>query len=150
MSSDTSRPIITQASIDEYQEKMYLVATDGYTLAAIKLDDSTRDLKGKRITREDVTKWYKLAATRDRFTDETVRELAADQEGNYPEWQRLIPTADPEPVAVIGINAEYLLNIQNLADHFCFKMEFHGVSGQVIMNHNESIYIVMPLNKGRY
>ena len=143
MSSDTSRPVLTEANINIAEGNLYLTATDGYQLVALLLDDSLKELEGKAITRADMTKWYKLATAKDIFNNDTVKELATESAGNYPDWYKIIDR-EQEAIPEITINATYMLTMQIIADKPLPWM-FHGKLGPAVARWNDDIYVVMPL-----
>jgi hypothetical protein len=144
LSSD--RPILTHTAISEYKGHIYLVATNSYTLSAIRLEDSLKELIGKSIDREDIIKWYKLASGKDMFTSETVRELAQDIDGTYPQWQPLIPT-ESEAIKQIGLDAKLLLVLQELAGGNNLTLQFYGDTKPVVAYSGDDIYLIMPIIK---
>lgn len=151
LSSDEVRPILTQASIELYNDVTHLVATDSYKLVAIPVN-GVSDMVGKRIPREELVKWYKLASNKDRFTDDNVRELATidpEEHGKYPDWQKLVPKEDEEKSqqTSIGVQASYLVTMEKLADQpggmywDCYN------NTMLVSRVNGSIYLVMELRK---
>lgn len=154
MSSDDSRPVLTQASIELYNDISHLVATDSYKLVAIPVT-GVSDMIGKRIPREELVKWYKLASNKDYFTDENVRELATidpEESGKYPEWQKLMPTEEEEPFAQtgMGVQASYLLTMENLAGNTGgMYWDFYKDHSMLVARENSCIYVVMELRKKR-
>ena len=161
LSSDDARPVLTQASIELYNDVSHLVATDGYTLAAIPVN-GVSDMIGRRIEREDLVKWYKLASNKDIFTDENVRELAKevytdfgekDTEGKlygkYPEWQKLVPTGEHGSFSTVSLNAKYLLTMQTLVGQDeGIEMQFYGDKfSPVVIKHDGILCLVMPLKR---
>jgi len=161
LSSDTARPVLTQASIELYNDVSHLVATDGYMLAAIPVN-GVSDMIGRRIEREDIVKWYKLAGTKDVFTDDDVRELAKevytdfgekDTEGKlygkYPEWQKLVPTGENAAFTGINLNVKYLMTAQTLLGRDSgIEMQFFGDKfSPVVIKNDGMLVLVMPLKK---
>lgn len=158
MSSDDSRPILQQANIDLYNDVTYLVATDSYKLVALPVD-GVSDIVGHRIEREDIVKWYKLASNKDRFTNDTVRELAKptytdfsekDTEvklyGKYPQWQSLIPTGEKTALTETALNANFLVTVQNLFDSSGLTLQFYkDKSGPVVVRNNGMIGLIVPI-----
>lgn len=145
LSKDTTRPVLTQAAISLYHDKPYLVATDGYTLAALELNTDLKDIAGKRIERGVIEMWYKLADTKSRFTDDDVRELAKDLDGEYPEWQKLIPKGN-EPCQPTSFNANFVLNIQTLSGESGVRAIMSG-AGKLIRleDGTRNIYLIAPM-----
>lgn len=157
LSDDSTRPVLTQASIELYNGVTHIVATDGYTLAAIPVN-GVADIIGHRIERSDIVKWYKLASAKDTFTDENVRELArptytdfGDNDtdgklyGKYPEWQKLIPSGDSVDMSTISINSEYLLTMQTLINNGPLMLNFYGKNAPVVIRGvNNMLCVVMP------
>lgn len=154
LSSDEVRPILTQASIELYNDITHLVATDSYKLVAIPVN-GVSDMVGKRIPRAELVKWYKLAGTKDYFTDENVRELATidpEEHGKYPEWQKLIPTDTEEPFAQtgMGVQASFLVTMENLAGQSGgMYWDFYKDHSMIVAKENSCIYVVMELRKRR-
>lgn len=148
LSSDNVHPILTQASIELYNDVTHLVATDSYKLVAIPVN-GVSDMIGKRISREDIVKWYKLASNKDRFTDENVRELATlnpEEHGKYPKWQDLVPTGEKTAFTQTILNVNYLMTIQNLFEVPGLTLEFYGDKfGPVVVRNNGMLGLIMPL-----
>lgn len=162
LSSDNARPVLTQASIRTCTDDVsHLVATDGHMLAAIPVN-GVSDMIGRRIKREDLVKWYKLASTKDVFTDDDVRELAKevytdfgdkDTEGKlygkYPEWQKLVPTGERAAFTGVNLNVKYLATAQNVlgTDHG-IEMQFYGDKfSPVVIKNDGTLVLVMSLKK---
>lgn len=143
VSADETRPILCNAMISIFEGEPYLMATNSYKLAALGLPHELVALDGLSISRESLVRWYKLAENKDFFTDETVRELATELEGTYPEWQQFLkPLTDNSPR--IAFNAEYMLTMQILHGD-SLTWEF-GTSLQPIVAYaSDNIYLVMPL-----
>ncbi len=160
LSSDDARPVLTQASIELYNNISHLVATDGYMLAAIPVN-GVSDMIGRRIERAELVKWYKLAGTKDVFTDEDVRELAKETftdfgdkdtegklHGKYPEWQKLVPSGEPAPMSTVNLNVNYLNTAQNLIGQPGIEMQFFGDKFSPVVIKNDGVLVlVMPLKK---
>lgn len=154
LSSDDTRPILTQASIELYNDVSHLVATDSYKLAAIPVN-GVSDIIGKRIPREELVKWYKLAGNKDLFTDENVRELATidpEEHGKYPAWQEIVPKLDEEttPQHSFGAQASYMLTMEKLSEQDGgMYWDFYKDHVMLVNRTNGSLYVVMELRKRR-
>jgi len=159
LSSDSARPVLTQASIELYNDVSHLVATDGYMLAAIPVN-GVSDMIGRRIEREDIVKWYKLANTKDLFTDDNVRELAKETftdfgdkdtdgklHGKYPEWQNSYD--ERAAFTSVNLNVKYLVTAQNvLGTEHGIEMQFYGDKfSPVVIKNDGTLVLVMPLKK---
>jgi DNA polymerase III sliding clamp (beta) subunit (PCNA family) len=151
ISSDDTRPMLQQVKIDTFEDKPVLVATDGYVLAAINLDDSVLPEVGKMIDRSEIVKWYKLATNKDIFSEATLLELPKTHiEGVYPVWQKLVPEAkDFSAQASMRFNAQYMATIQTLAARDGYNAglcwELYGKLSPLVARDESGTYLVMPL-----
>jgi hypothetical protein len=163
LSKDDTRPILEHALIDDYQGQLTLVATDSYKLIALKLHITSADGQeyiGKLVSRDDLTRWYKLAATKDTLMTNDLLAMAAASDMNYPKWQDLLKekTASgngrtdqdlkPEAVSKIGFQADYAVTLEKLAGTQLFY-EFHGPFGAMLARTDDGLFILMPLKEGR-
>ena len=144
MSSDESRPVMCKASLQQHNDKMYLVTTDSYKLTAQRISDDFADSIGHSISRESLTKWYKLAGPKDRFTDEDVRELMQDNVTDYPKWQTLMPALEwtPSELTQFSVQVSFLVTMENLAGG---SLIYKFNSQQLYAEKDGSIYVVMQL-----
>ena len=134
-----------------------LVATDSYKLAAITLTDDILPLMGYLIPRAELVKWYKLADNKSYLTETDLQPMAVEDnlswEGKaaYPEWQKLVKYDKCEAIAHVGLNANYMLTMQILADANGYSAgltwEFFGELAPVIAERDQNIYVVMPLKR---
>lgn len=153
MSKDSSRPILNTAYIDRYEGRRVMVATDGYKLAAVYLDEDAEPIVGKLIRREAIEKWYKLATGKSRLTGEELVAVSADdyaqhgsyQEGKYPEWQRLVPTSEPEGQEVMHFNAEFMKIVQDMNGADSIQVELRGKLAPMMIKSEVSLAMVMPM-----
>lgn len=151
ISSDTARPVITHVKIDTYEGHPVLVGTDGYTLVALRLTDDILPSMGQLIPRAELTKWYKLAGTKDRLTEADLIPMAVPDDKsfengrtNYPEWQKLIPT-EFGSLPSFALNANYLLTMQTLNDApLTWQLGMTKLT-PVIARANDNLYVIMPL-----
>lgn len=158
MYKSSDRPVIASGYVDAYKEHTVLVATDGYTLAAVHMDGA-EELIGKMIRREAIEKWYKLATSKSRLTGEELVEVSNDdyashgsyQEGTYPEWQGLIPTECDTTSFLrdlsIGLNASYLKNIQDAAGEESIRLQLYGTLRPIVVEADNGLYILMPTKR---
>jgi DNA polymerase III sliding clamp (beta) subunit (PCNA family) len=159
ISSDETRPILTNAKIDTYEGRPVLVGTDSYKLAVITLTDDILPLMGYLIPRAELIKWHKLASHKDYLTEADLQPMATpddqamfrndDQDkSQYPKWQPLVTRDKNEAVTHISINAQFMATMQTLADADGYNgglvWEFGGALAPVIAEHNQNIYVVMP------
>lgn len=149
ISADESRPVLTHAKIDTFNDQTVLVATDSYKLAAINLDPKiVKPILGQLIPRAELQKWYKLATNKDFLTDTDLLTITVKESevGKYPQWQQLVPDKKKfSALAGIGLNASYLLTIQTLIDTTALMLEFYGPLMPVVIRHDQNTYIVMPI-----
>lgn len=151
MSKDTVRPVLCSTLVDEFNGKRGLVATDGYVLTMVFLDDVDDSYLGKRITRQALEKWYKLADGKSQLTGESLQELMEDDvhngrdlEGNYPKWQRLVPK-ETSAVDTIAFNADFAKIVQDLNSTSGVTMKLTGKLGAMIVETETSYSLIMPL-----
>src|SRR5690606_8876481 len=122
MGKDDMRPVLKTAYIDKYNDRLVMVATDGYKLSAVYLDEDAEPLLGRLIRREAIERWYKLATGKSRLTGEELVRVSADdyaqhneyQDGTYPQWQALVPKGEIEGQGEMAFNAEFFKIVQDL------------------------------------
>lgn len=151
MSKDTSRPVLCSTLIDEFNGRRGLVATDSYVLTIVYLDYIEDSHIGKRITRQALEKWYKLADGKSRLTGEELQDLLEDDvhngrdvSGNYPEWQLLVPK-ETSAVDTIAFNADFAKIVQDLNGTAGVTMKLTGKLGAMIVETDTSYSLIMPL-----
>lgn len=153
MSKDDMRPILCTAKIDLYNEVPHLVATNGYVLAAVKLDEDASELVGKMIRRDALEKWYKLATGKSRLTSEELISVSSDdyaqhngyQDGNYPQWQSLVPEGVSVSQPEMAFNADFFKIIQDLDGADSVKVELFGKLSPMKITTDSGMYLVMPM-----
>lgn len=150
MSKDSSRPVLCSTLVDEYKGKPVLVVTDGYVLTAVYIDYA-EDFIGKRITREAIEKWYKLADGKSRLTGESLQELMEDDyhngrqvSGDYPKWQSLVPSTT-EAVDTIAFNADFAKIVQELNGATGLTLKLTGKMGALVSDTDVAYTLIMPL-----
>lgn len=153
ISADTARPVLTELAITtDKTGQAVLVATDGYVMAALPAGELS-DLKGKTITRDSLTRWYKLAAARDTLKVAELRDMAGDPSGEYPAWEQQLNNMTPGAVDQLLVNPDYLKVMEQLAGDLgrskTLTYTFHGVYGALVAEHNGARYVVMPLKPGK-
>lgn len=154
MSKDISRPVICAAHIEMLDDKQVMVATDGYKLSAIYLDETIEELNGKLIRRTAFERWYKLADGKSRLTATELQTLLNDDfalndgylDGQYPEWQKLIPK-EVEPQGGMHFNADYVKIIQDLNGDESVSVDLYGSLAPMVVRHDVSLSLIMPMKK---
>lgn len=152
MGKGNMRPALNVGYVDKYNDRVVLVATDGYKLAAVYMDGAD-ELIGKNIRREAIERWYKLATGKDRLNgEELVRVSSEDysmhgeyQDTEFPEWQRLMPTHEPEPQEAMRFNADFFKVVQDLDGSEGVKVELYGRLAPMVVKGDIGTYMVMPL-----
>lgn len=152
MSKDKTRPVLCSAYIDNYNGKNVLVATDGYILVAMKLEDIEQDHIGKRVSREAVERWYKLADGRSRLSGADIQDMMefdqfnqSDLDGVYPEWQKLIPQGGESSLDSISFNANYAKILQDVRGVDGLTLKMYGKLAPMIHEDETGLYILMPM-----
>jgi DNA polymerase III sliding clamp (beta) subunit (PCNA family) len=151
ISTDEIRPVLTYALIDEFEDRLMLVATDGYALAAIVLANADKELcalyKGKLISRQSLTRWYKLASAKDILSTEELLSMAESIEAmHYPQWQPLVKSHKPESTTCIAFNAQYAVMLAKIAgSNLTYTLQ--GNTGSMLARQHDSSYLLMPLRQ---
>lgn len=156
MSKDTIRPVLCSAYIDKWNGNNVIVATDGYMLTALKFDDIDDQYVGKRISREAIEKWYKLADGKSRFTGEIIQELMEDDVHNarnmsdeYPKWQQLMPSLVDTDAFIkdtsISFNADFTKIAQDLLNSGSVTMKLYGKLSPMIIDNEVAMIMIMPM-----
>ena len=151
MSKDTFRPVLCSTLIDKFNGKPVMVATDGYVLTAVKLDDIDESYIGKRISREAIEKWYKLADGKSRLTGESIQELMEDDVhngrelyGDFPKWQEIVPK-ESQAVDTIAFNADFAKTVQDLNAVDGLIYTLNGKLGAMVSDTDVAYTMLMPL-----
>lgn len=145
ISSDDTRPALTHLAVTKIGEGIYLTATDGYHLAALRVSNDWEPyLEKGGIPRAELVKWYKLATAKDVLTEQELFTMITEMDKPFP------PIADIADnlrgtITKIGLNMVYCLRMQELAGH-PLQWTF-GTShlSPAIARDDGNIYIVMPV-----
>ena len=153
MSKDKFRPVLCSTLIDKFYNKPVLVATDGYVLAAVYLEYVDDSYIGKRISREAIERWYKLADGKSILNGDTLQELMEDDvyngrelNGDYPKWQQIVPK-ESQAVDTIAFNADFAKTVQDLngVDGLTYKL--NGKLGAMVSDTDVAYTILMPMKR---
>ena len=153
MSKDETRPILNCGYVDVLNDQVVLVATDGYKMTAVYVDDDALDLVGTKIRRSAFERWYKLADGKSRLTGEELVQLASEDygmnngymDGDYPNWKGLIPEGVTTSIPEVKFNAEFFKIIQDLNSDTNVVVEFHGPLSPMVIDHEKSYSLVTPM-----
>lgn len=145
---DPARVTLSHAKIDTYNGRTVLMGTDGYKLAAIYIDEAD-ELVGKLLPREAIERWYKLATGKSRLTGREIVESLAQEltEGNYPEWQKLVPQGDTLPQTTMRFNAEFFKIMQDLTGNADMTVKFYGEVHPMVIESEDGVFVVMPMKQ---
>lgn len=148
IAKDNIRPILTNATVSRYNDRLVLVGTDGQKFAAIYIEDAER-LEGKLIPREALEVWYKLATGKSRLTgQEIVDKLSKDaKDGQFPSWQKLIPKGDTVPQTTMRFNADFFKIMQDLTGNADMTVKLYGEVHPMVIESEDGVYVVMPMKK---
>jgi hypothetical protein len=153
ISKDDTRPALQQAVVGKYNDATFLAATDSYHLVALELKELDGDkFDGQAISRDALTRWYKLAATRDTFTEETLRDELKPAGYDFPKWQSLFTeeklklTSQPS----VSVQGDYLNDLakiagKNVVYDFCKGGMMYADITDNKFGVNDGIYVVMQL-----
>jgi len=146
---DDSRPVLQCVKFEAKDGKLTMVSADGFRLAVIALDYEGEgqalinrdDLKGvanalRRAKRARVSFENGDVANRPSLTIDTelIRYTFTSWEGNYPEWQRLIPTGFNYHAHFDAIEAIKAVNsLKALADSKSYPIDLTIGNGKVVM-----------------
>lgn len=154
MSKDKFRPVLCSALIDKLNNKDVLVATDGYVLTAVYLEYVDDSYIGKRISREAIERWYKLADGKSILNGDTLQELMEDDAyngrdlyGDYPKWQQLVPR-ESQPTDSIAFNADFAKKVQDLNGVDGLTYTLNGKLGAMVSDTDVAYTMLMPIMKG--
>lgn len=152
ISKDETRPeALRCAYIDKLGDKVVLVATDGYKLAAINLTEDHEHLVGRLIRREAIEKWYKLSTGKSRLIDEIEQVSNEDYatHGSYVEkyvnWQTVLPSYEPDGQKQMKFNAEFFKIIQELDGTDDLVVTLYGDLAPMEIKTDRGYYLVMPM-----
>ena len=158
MMKDNTRPGLECGYIDLYNDRPVIVATDGYILSAVYLDDEARNHVGKRVTRDSIERWYKLADGRSLFTGDTIQQLLEEDvregrtiPGAYPAWQTLIPSNKDfykfKDDMTISFNADFMKLAQDLSVDNNVKVSIYGKLSPLVIESETSLTLIMPVKE---
>lgn len=152
ISKDETRPeALRCAYIDKYNDKVVMVATDGYKLAAIYLTEDHEHLVGRLVRREAIEKWYKLSTGKSRLIDDIEQVSNEDYAAsgsyaqNYPKWQTVLPVTEPDGQKVMRFNAEFFKLIQELDGADDLVVTLYGDLAPMEVKTERGFYLVMPM-----
>lgn len=154
MSKDDSRPVLCTAIISEYKGDVVLAVTDGYQLTALKLDaEDAQPLLGKMVRRNSFEKWYKLATGKSRLTTQELVNIFNDDvasnggefEGNYPEWQKFIPTGETQDQQIMSFNPDFFKNVVDIYDSKGVVVKLYGKLSPMVVENEAGVSVVMPM-----
>lgn len=153
MSKDDMRPILCSGYVDKFRDEVVLVVTDGYKLAAVKMGDDAEELMGKMIRRSAIERWYKLATGKSRLTGEELVHVASDdygqhgsyRDGNFPQWQGLVPNEEPEKQDTMHFNADFFKVVQDLDGADSLEVKLYGKLAPMVVDTERGYYMVMPM-----
>ena len=149
---------------------IYATATDGHTLAFCNLAEHVSGLEnvpGPEILIK-ADQYKKLTGPKVYFLDfaqpgqvigrdkagqqlDAVPYLTADQGPKYPQWPDVLPTAEPEGTAVIGIHPEKIGKICDILNAGPLVFELRGATRPVMVQyvnaeeHGTARALIMPL-----
>ena len=148
MAKDDLRPVLTNATISRYNDRLVLVGTDGQKFAAIYIEDA-ESLEGKLIPREALEVWYKLATGRSRLTgQELVDNLSQHaKDGQFPGWQKLIPKGEPVAQSTMRFNADFFKIMQELTGQTDMTVKLYGEVHPMVIESEDGVFVVMPMKK---
>lgn len=153
MGKDEARRALMQAKVDRYDDKLALIATNGYMLAAVFLDEDAEEIEGRVIRREALEKWYKLATGKSRLTGQELVAVSADdyaQHGSYSDvefvpWQKVVPSSTLEGQSIMHFNADYFKTVQDLDGQDSIRVRLHGALAPMEFETERGYYLVMPM-----
>ena len=148
IAKDNMRPILTNATVSRYNDRLVLVGTDGQKFAAIYIEDA-ESLEGKLIPREALEVWYKLATGKSRLTgQELVDSLSKHAvEGQFPGWHKLIPRGEPVPQTTMRFNAEFFKIMQDLTGNADMTVKLYGEVHPMVIESEDGVFVVMPMKR---
>lgn len=152
LSKDESRPVLCYAKLDIVNDRLVLVATNSYILAAVNLEaseDGKQKYAGQMVHRDDLTRWYKLANTKDNLTTEEILLMSQPAEVKYPKWLRLFyddkaELLEGESVDRVTFNSNFALTLEKVAGS-PLTYTFHGDLGPMVATTSNGLYCLMPL-----
>lgn len=146
---DDTRPALTELWVAEHGDNTYLVATDSYRMALLKLDmapelDIEHDVGQElAVPRQELEKWYKLAKGRDILIETDVINMLEVSEHKHPKIDPIM-AREPAEARKLSFNAKYALELETLAGD-PLTYELGGDNGALIANTRDNYYILMPL-----
>lgn len=155
MSKDDTRPVLCAGYVDKFDDKVALVATDGYKLSAVYLDEDAEELVGKLVRRSAFERWYKLASNKDIITGEELKRISSEDfalndgylDAKFPEWQNLVPKREQEPQASMHFNAEFFKIVQDLNGDDSVHVQLYGMLAPMVVKSDKAFSMVMPMKR---
>ena len=149
---------------------IYATATDAHTLVYCNLADHISDLEnvpGPEILIK-ADQYKKLTGPKVQFLDfaqpgqiitrdkagqqlDAVPYLTADQGPKYPQWPAVIPTMEPEPTGLIGLDPEKLAKVCDIMNSGPLIFELRGAARAIMAQyvnaeeHGTARALIMPL-----
>lgn len=152
---DKDRELLTNAYVDTYNDKLVLVGTNGFMVAAMYIDDAAEPLMGTMIRRDALERWARAATGRSRLTGEELLEVARGDyalnegyyKGEYPNWRGVMPTIDKVKIDTITYNGEFSKILQDLDGGDRLTYEFYGELKPVVVRTDQGVYVMTPMTK---
>lgn len=149
---DNDRPAIQCLTVQKYKDRAVAVATNGYILSALYLDeDEAKGLVSLKLRRETLEKWYKLADSKSRLDTKELADLYGEdysQNGGhldvaYPDWTKVVPEGEQQ-TGRIAFNADYAKILQDLAGTDGLEYTLNSRLGAMVARTEGGVYVLMP------
>ena len=153
MGKDDMRPILASVYVDKWGDDTVMVATNGYIMAILPLDnEDAEELVGKMIRREAIERWYKLATGKSRLNTMELVQVASEdygqhgsyREGNYPTWQSVVPSSIADGADTIAFNADLAKTLQDLDGSDGLVWTVYGKLQPLMASTDNGTYLLMP------
>jgi DNA polymerase III sliding clamp (beta) subunit (PCNA family) len=150
-----SRPLLDGLRVTQKDGQWYAIATNGYVLVILHLDNDTDGIKEGTIRQDAIERWHRLATGKNRLTThELINTVWADDyahhnsyaKNEYPDMFALLEAGEAEIEATpkLTFNAEYMKLIQDITNK-PVTYTLHGTMKPMVARDEGNTYVLMPI-----
>lgn len=153
LSKDTFRETLNHAYIDRYEGKLVMIATDGYKMALIYIDEDAAELEGRFIRRDALERWARAANAKSRLSGDELLELSRGDyglHGGYYDkppvpWKNIFEGGDTEAQTIMKFDGEFTKILQDVNGGVPLAYELYGANQKMVAKSDIGVFVLMPI-----
>ncbi len=153
LSKDTFRETLNHAYIDRYEGKLVMIATDGYKMALIYIDEDAAELEGRFIRRDALERWARAANAKSRLSGDELLELSRGDYGLHSgyydkppvPWKRIFEGGDTEAQKIMRFDGEFAKILQDVNAGIPLAYELYGANQKMVAKSDIGVFVLMPI-----